>query len=254
MKKIYISRKAYLKLKYFVTQCEEEISGLGKLLVSKRDNGDSVLIVYDFEIFDQVVSGAHSTIDDDSLAKFLFEKTKAGENLAVYRVWWHSHAAMATFFSGTDTNTIDNSTEFPYLVSIVTNHKLEFKARIDIYSPIRVTEELEIEKLDDEDEELKALCLKEIEEKVKKEVVVNHRDWWKEDKDEKKDQKTFLHLEDDPDMVYDEKLKGYRPKTEEEKKAGKAIITLDDEDEGQFPFRGKWPFSTRKKYRKKYRS
>lgn len=159
--KVYFTRKAYQKYRYFIDLCPTEISGFGKVV---RIAGK--LTITDVEIFKQVVSGAHSDMDDDALAAFLYEKTKAKEDLSQWRVWWHSHASMQVFFSGTDTGTIDGSTEFPWLVSVVGNHAGDIKARWDLFDPMRHTEELEVEIIDEEDEELKALCKKEIDEKV----------------------------------------------------------------------------------------
>ncbi len=164
--KLYLTKHAHRKLRYFVEQIDNEISGFGKVTETKTPQG-SVFIVTDFEIFDQVVSGAHSTIDDDALAKFLFEKTKAGENMSEWKVWWHSHCRMASYFSQTDTGTMDKSTEFKYMISLVTNHKDEKTARIDVYDPIRAHSDMDVVVLEEEDSELKELCKKQIEEKVR---------------------------------------------------------------------------------------
>jgi hypothetical protein len=166
---LYITAYAKKKMGYYVSQCPDEISGLGKVTAVKAAGGETQFIVHDLEIFDQVVSSAHSTIEQETLAKFLFDKMKAGEKkLSEYRFWWHSHAAMSVFFSGTDTGTIDASTEFPWLISLVTNHKHEMKARFDLFDPIRhKVEDLNIITLEGEDLELKDLCKKEITEKVK---------------------------------------------------------------------------------------
>ncbi len=162
---LYITQTARKKLRYYVDQCEDEISGLGK--VKKVSPG--VFVFYDLEIFEQVVSAAHSTIDEEALGKFMYEKTKAKEKLSEYRVWWHSHAAMKTFWSGTDNGTIDKSVEFPWLISLVTNHAGDLLARLDLFDPVRVTEqEITVTVIEDEDPELKAQCLKEIELKVRK--------------------------------------------------------------------------------------
>lgn len=169
MRELYLSKRAYLKMKYYVTQCEEEISGLGKVETEVID-GVRIFLVTDLEIFKQEVTAAHSTIDDDALAKFQYDVMQKGENPADYKLWWHSHAKMDVFFSTTDTATIDKSREFNYLISLVTNHEMEFHARIDTYDPIRAFEELKVVILEDEDEELKAACKKEIQEKVTQEV------------------------------------------------------------------------------------
>ena len=96
------------------------------------------LEVYDVKIFPQTVSFAHTSLDQGAMAKFLHEAIRRKEKVQDYRVWWHSHASMEAFFSGTDTNTIESSFDMPYLVSIVGNHELRFAARVDIFKPLRL--------------------------------------------------------------------------------------------------------------------
>lgn len=184
--KIYFLKSAYQKMRYYVSLCEDEISGLGKI---EEQNGK--LVVTDVQIFKQVVSGAHSDLDDDALAEFLFEKTKNGDDLAKWRLWWHSHAKMNVFFSGTDTNTIDTSTEFPWLISVVTNHKNEILARYDTYKPYRLTENLLVEILEDENLALKEECKKEIEEKVSQSRSYGYPGYQYYNQNKKKDNKEF---------------------------------------------------------------
>jgi len=148
-------------MRYFTELCDEEISGFGTVEVKPYG-----LLITGIEILKQEVGPAHATMDEDAMAEFLFEKTKNKEDLSKWRVWWHSHAKMQAFFSGTDTGTIDKSTEFPWLVSMVTNHEGELVGRVDIYTPIRAYEEVDIITLEEEDEALKELCQKEIDEKV----------------------------------------------------------------------------------------
>lgn len=177
---IRITHPAFLKLKYFIEECETEVSGFGKVRVVKVEEEttpawgkeqivqDQYLEIYDLEILTQQVSGVHSTIEEEDLAKFLYEKQKKGESVADYKVWWHSHVDMAAFFSGTDTGTIDGSTEFPYLISIVGNKAGELKVRFDLYSPLRLTfADVELKVGQHEDEALRKVCKSEIKKKVK---------------------------------------------------------------------------------------
>lgn len=136
---VEMTNKAYRKMAYFVDECDEEISGFGKCRPEKFIvNGEEVsgLLVYDVEILRQTVSGTHSTIDEEVLVQFLTEKTANSESTKDYKVWWHSHVNMAAFFSGTDTNTMETSTGFPYLLSIVTNKREEVLARLDIFGDL----------------------------------------------------------------------------------------------------------------------
>lgn len=148
MLRVEMTHEAFLKMRYFVEECHEEISGFGKckpekfLVTRKNEYGVSVeeevsgLLVYDIEILPQTVSGAHSSIDEEELVRFLTEKTMAGESTKPYKVWWHSHVNMQAFFSTTDTGTIEQSTGFPYLLSIVTNKPGDIQTRLDIFGDL----------------------------------------------------------------------------------------------------------------------
>ena len=131
--KVILSKYAWDKLTAYVDNCPYEIGGLGKVTTDGEN-----FYVSDVEIFTQKVTPAHVEMTADTLATFQVEKMRAKESLVDYKFWWHSHAKMGVFWSGTDTDTMNGSTEFPWLVSLVTNHKHELKARIDIYTPVHV--------------------------------------------------------------------------------------------------------------------
>lgn len=149
-------------MKYFTEHCDKEISGLGKV---KYINDK--LVIYDAEIFKQKVSDIHSTLDVDILAIFLNEKLVKKENIKDYKVWWHSHAGMKAYFSPVDEKTIDQSTEFDYLVSIVMNKYEENEIRLDIFRPTRLTIPLKLQILLEDNKHIEQQCKKEIKEKVK---------------------------------------------------------------------------------------
>ncbi len=183
--KIVIQAHAWEKIMQYTTLAVGEISGLGKI-----EKIDGHLTVTDVDIFEQETSSAHSTIPTESLAKFQDDIVRAGGSMKNYTLWWHSHAHMSVFFSGTDKSTIDGSTEFPYLVSLVVNKKGEFEARLDIHHPVHLcAEKIDVEIVDDDDdveiialrkqlnelsekknEAIKELCQKEIDLKVKRPV------------------------------------------------------------------------------------
>ena len=165
MIKLKITNKAYLKLKYFVENVDTEISGLGKVRIIRDE-----LEVYDFDIFKQEVSSVHSDLDEKTLVKFLFDKTKKEESVRDYKVWWHSHGYMEAFFSYTDNKTINHSTEFPYLISIVTNKEGDNKARLDLFNPLRLTIPLEVKISLNDNKRIKKQCQKEIKEKIRKQA------------------------------------------------------------------------------------
>jgi proteasome lid subunit RPN8/RPN11 len=177
---ITITTEAFLKFRYFIEECPTEVSGFGRVRVVHNDRGhswekdlqdlpESYLQIYDIEILSQQASGAHSTIDEEVLAKFNYEKLSNGESLEDYKVWWHSHADMQAYFSGTDTGTIESSTEFDYLISLVGNKAGDMKARLDFHKPFRMTfDDLTIKVEPPTDERIRKLCKEELSKKVNK--------------------------------------------------------------------------------------
>ena len=161
-----LTHTAWHKMRAYVDNCQDEISGLGKVEIV-----DGNFMVTDIAIFEQVVSAAHSDIPAQALAKFQVELIKRGENPKDWFCWWHSHAAMKTFLSGRDTATIDESTDFGMMLSIVTNHAHEFTARFDLYKPVRMKQDCTVEVLEEEDEGIIAQCIADIAEKVSRPVT-----------------------------------------------------------------------------------
>jgi hypothetical protein len=193
-------------MKYYTELTDDEISGIGKSEITK----DKDIVVTDIMIFKQTNSGASTTIEDGEQEKFFLELTKKNDKTKKnWNIWWHSHNTMSTFWSATDDATIQSHIGLQsYIISIVTNKKGEYKARLDIFpkdtspfgqetfstvpldvevmqsEPInkqRMKLEAIIEKAEDQLEELMEIsvenpviekqCQKEIDEKVIKELV-----------------------------------------------------------------------------------
>lgn len=169
---LFLEQRAAEKLWAYTMLCKTEISGLGKVTVVEGN-----IVVSDLAIFDQKVSSAHSTIPAEALAKFQDERVKAGESMKEWCLWWHSHAEMGVFFSGTDTATIDESSMFPYLVSLVVNRKRETKARLDIYTPVRRHFDMDVRELLPENKEILDLCQKDIDDKVRPATELIESKW-----------------------------------------------------------------------------
>lgn len=186
--KLKITRSAYDRITAFTQLCPDEISGLGKIEIDSDEN----FTVTQVEIFEQEVSGTHSTIETKALAKFQSDRVQAGESMKGWTLWWHSHAHMEVFFSGTDTGTINSSREFPYLVSLVVNKKGQSEARLDVFSPVHMFIGLEVEIIEEVNSQARDLCQKEIDEKVKKPVFRypsaktygKMGDWYGQDREE----------------------------------------------------------------------
>ena len=133
---IVIPLATYRKLFAYVLGIDQEISGIGS--ITREGN---IITVNDIFLLDQVVSSAHTTLDKNALAKFLDEKGAAGEDLSQYKLWWHSHNTMDTFWSQTDSDTCDDfdteQEQNNWTLSIVANHQKSLKIRLDIFQPFR---------------------------------------------------------------------------------------------------------------------
>ena len=128
---LILKKDPALKLKYFVDIADGEISGMAK---SVYDEENDEIIVEDLIIFEQECTAATTDISDESMAKFLFELSKNGEDPSHWNLWWHSHADMDVFWSGTDDATIqEHIGTNDYLISLVANKKGELKARLDVF-------------------------------------------------------------------------------------------------------------------------
>lgn len=166
-----LTLEAQNKMRLYTNAVEEEISGIAK---AKYDPDLDAFVITDVKIFEQEVSSATATLEGEDIAKFAFEMTKKGESLEEWCVWWHSHASMDVFWSGTDTGTMDvNPFGAPFMLSIVTNHKGEYRSRFDVYSPVHLyKDELEVNIYVPEDDTLLKEIQAEVKEKVSKKVYV----------------------------------------------------------------------------------
>ncbi len=168
--KIKITPNAKEKLDAYIQNCDIEISGLGEVQHIK----DSEYLITDIFLFKQKGSAAETELDLDDLSVFMEKYITDGNCPSKLKLWWHSHAKMSVFWSGTDETTADifkGSSD--WMISIVGNHKGEYLCRTDIYNPLRVTVDklpiyLEVEKNKSLEDEIK----QEIKDKVTTNRVV----------------------------------------------------------------------------------
>lgn len=128
------------RMDLYISECKYEISGLGT--VELNDFGE--LEVADIYLLDQEVSSGDTTLNVDSVAQFMVEAPDKGIDLSKVRLWWHSHAAIATYWSSTDEATISSFNQAPWFVSIVGNHAGDYLARLDLFPqesvPVRLAQ------------------------------------------------------------------------------------------------------------------
>lgn len=132
--KLIIPAAIERRLNAYVQGLDAEIAGMGS--VEMREDGN--LWVTDIAIYDQEVTGGTADLSSEALAHFQTDLVKRGISPKNWYLWWHSHVNMAAYFSTIDTGTIDSSSEFDHMVSLVVNKRRERQCRIDTHRPFRL--------------------------------------------------------------------------------------------------------------------
>jgi proteasome lid subunit RPN8/RPN11 len=133
MMEIMITAEAMEKMATYIDCCSTEISGLGIVEQVKAS-----FLIRDVFILEQATDFARSNLDQNDLNRFLFDMVSKGEPVENVKLWWHSHVNMDVFWSGTDEKTAE-SFRNQWMISIVENKKGEYRVRLDIYEPFRMT-------------------------------------------------------------------------------------------------------------------
>lgn len=150
---------AYQKMVTYARLCDTEINGFATVEVV-----DDTFTIRNVCITSQEVSGGHATADPDELHRLLVECVQNGIDPSTLRCQWHSHAAMPSYFSAMDEESIEGWTG-DFLVSIVVNHRSDVAVRLDLFRPFRMAwDNLRLIPLfDAPDEDLVASCAADIE-------------------------------------------------------------------------------------------
>jgi len=139
-KTLHFSRVAWEKMWGLTLRAKGEISGFGLI-----DENDPCRVI-DFHVVTQECSSGNSTMDPDPLHELFLAKRDEGIPMERWCVWWHSHADLDTFFSGTDEATAELYASDNALWSVVTNHAdavrvangkspTEMYIRVDCFDP-----------------------------------------------------------------------------------------------------------------------
>lgn len=110
-----------------------EVSGIG--LMDEKDPSH----VVELFILDQVNSATSTEIKQEALTSLIIELEKLGISSSRLSFWWHSHATMSVFFSGTDESQIERFSGDGLFWSVVTNRKGDITVRCDVRNPINIT-------------------------------------------------------------------------------------------------------------------
>lgn len=132
--KVGISEKLWGVLLRAARSTDCEISALGYV----NQHEDKEFHVSDIFFPPQTNTLSTTSMDQEALGNIMREGLKEGESPATVKCWIHSHAKWEVYWSETDEACIKallDSSEENWLVSIVLNHKGDYKVRLDITNP-----------------------------------------------------------------------------------------------------------------------
>jgi proteasome lid subunit RPN8/RPN11 len=142
---------------------QDEIGGMAIIKLDKDDD-DKKYIISDPVILKQETSGANCVLDKEALANYYVDMAlKHGNNIQF--LWWHSHANMGAFWSGTDTNTMKEYKSGKWSAFLVVNIKEEYKFRIQVWEPQEMYIDTDLEILGQSSRKIPQSIVKEVEEK-----------------------------------------------------------------------------------------
>ena len=125
-RRILVLENPHLKMLYYARASRGEVSGLGKVKITKDE-----VVITDAILIEQECSGSETTLDEEMLSKFIVDSVKRGETLRDYRLWWHSHNDFGVFWSSTDEDTIKKLSRNRVLISLCINKRGEMVSRFD---------------------------------------------------------------------------------------------------------------------------
>lgn len=128
---LYIEVDAWKKISgYTKIASPDEIGGIAECVIDERGE----FVIKDAFIVDQTIKGSECELSAEGLANFLMEWHTQGRDVSTLRCWWHSHANMSTFWSGTDQEAILGWPS-DMVVALVVNTKGDMEACLAVREP-----------------------------------------------------------------------------------------------------------------------
>lgn len=119
--KIILEDEVHRKVMHWVHKSQLEVSGLGII----RVESDNVIRVIKTMLLPQKNASTHTDIEPEDVARLMYEMREEEGDL---RWWWHSHVNMATFWSGTDMDTIKKIGAGGWFTASVFNKRNEVRS------------------------------------------------------------------------------------------------------------------------------
>jgi proteasome lid subunit RPN8/RPN11 len=168
----YISKNDWDKIINYARareqQCGDEIGGMA----IAKENEDGDWVVSHPAILTQTTTGGTCTLDKEALSDYYIEMAmKHGTDIQF--VWWHSHAKMGAFWSGTDTNTMTEYKSGNWSMFLVVNVYEQYKFRVQIWSPFEAHIDTELQIIgEDKEFKIPKRIMNEVDKKCSKEVSI----------------------------------------------------------------------------------
>ena len=174
MSDFWISNKDWDKIINYARAREEECGDeIGGMAIAKQDK-DGDWILSEPTILKQETTGGTCTLDKDELAQFYADKA-AKHGINIQFVWWHSHAKMDAFWSGTDTATMKEYQAGNWSMFLVVNVREEYKFRVQYWKPFELGEDIELNIIDKKNKyKVPKSIMKEVSKKCNKASIVNY--------------------------------------------------------------------------------
>ena len=148
---VYIQKKDWDKIINYARCASDKWSTeIGGMAVTRQDKDGNWEIV-DPQIMKQEVSAALCELDKTELATYYSKMAIKYRKDNIRFCWWHSHAKMDAFWSGTDTNTIDEYEDRDLSFALVVNDREEYKCRVSVWKPFTIHKDVELQIIDKED-------------------------------------------------------------------------------------------------------
>ena len=164
--RVEIEAEAWECVRQWTHLADGEFSCLGTV------GGD--LYIDDVHLLEQECTDTATELDPEAVTALLLTV----EDPSQVRAWIHSHADMGCFWSGTDEECIEGLANESFLVSIVVNKAGDYRCRIDLFHPVRLTIDKVLVVVRIRSPKLAADCEQEFRRKVREvpvQLVIGHR-------------------------------------------------------------------------------
>lgn len=143
----YINQKDWKRvLDYAQASYDSYQAEVGGFLIATKDKDNDIILSHP-EILEQKVTGGSTEMDKAAIADY-YVKSAMKHGNDVRFVWWHSHANMGAFWSGTDTSTMEDYSSGDWSAFLVVNIRGEYKFRICVWNPIIAHEDTDLKVID----------------------------------------------------------------------------------------------------------